>query len=213
MDALHRLGAKSVPVVAIGEKFVFAQSLADVAGLLGLQHDATPQLSPDALVQRLDGVLAAAARLVRQLPADVLETDVRNRARSHRELGYHIFRLVEAFIDVAVATNPSLERTHLNQPAPDGMRSTDEIAAYGEEVRRLLAAWWRDEPDRGATRTIATYYGPQPLHHVLERITWHPAQHVRQIAMLLEDMDIPPDRPLGEAELAGLPLPEKVWDD
>ena len=59
---------------------------------------------------------------------------------------------------------------------------------------------------------MPTYYGEQPLHEVLERTTWHAAQHVRQVMMVLDSLDITPDRPLTAADLAGLPLPEQVWD-
>jgi len=47
----------------------------------------------------------------------------------------------------------------------------------------------------------------------MERSTWHSAQHVRQLAMVVENLGIAPDRPLTAKETAGLPLPEKVWDD
>ncbi len=42
--------------------------------------------------------------------------------------------------------------------------------------------------------------------------TWHAAQHVRQVMMVLDGPDIAPERPLTAADLAGLPLPEQVWD-
>jgi hypothetical protein len=60
---------------------------------------------------------------------------------------------------------------------------------------------------------VKTYWGPQSLHEVLERTTWHSCQHVRQVMMILETLGIPPDHPLTQADLAGLPLPEKVWDE
>jgi hypothetical protein len=31
--------------------------------------------------------------------------------------------------------------------------------------------------------------------------------------LILESLGIPPDRPLSAADLAGLPLPEKAWDE
>jgi hypothetical protein len=48
---------------------------------------------------------------------------------------------------------------------------------------------------------------------VLERTTWHPTQHTRQLTLILETLKIKPDRPLTAADLAGLPLPDKAWDD
>jgi len=213
MDALLRLGVRSVPVVAVGDKFVFAQSLADVAELIGVDYDATPDLSPDELVQRLDTVLATAARLVRQIPADALEKDVRGRRRSLRQLSYHIFRIAEAFLEVTIEVGETLELDHINAAAPGDMRTTEQISDYGDGLRRRLAAWWDGETDRACARTVPVYWGAQKLHHVLERTTWHPAQHVRQITSLLEEAGIAPDGALTAADLAGLPLPEQVWDD
>lgn len=212
MAALLRLGARSVPVVAVGEKFVIAQSLSDVAKLIGIEHDSTPALSPDELVRRLDNVLAAAIRLTRQIPEHALGRDVGNRKRSFRQFGYHIFRIVEAFLEDTIERGETLLLEHLNADAPDDIRDADDIAAYGEAVRRRLNDWWSAEPDRAAARTVPTYWGDQDLHQVLERTAWHPAQHVRQLAAQLPEIGVQPDGPLTAAELAGLPLPEKVWD-
>ncbi len=212
MEELARLGARSVPVVARGTSFAFGQQMEDIAELLGLDYDPTPVLTPAELVSRLDQVLATAQRLIRQLPDHVLDQDVMGRKRSHRELAHHVFRIAHGFLDAA-ETGDILELAHLNALAPDGMVTVDQIAEYGGTVRRRFTTWWQAKAAGDAERTIATYWGDHPLHSVLERTTWHPAQHVRQIAMLLEDLGITPDGPLGPAELAGLPLPEKVWDD
>lgn len=213
MAALQRLGARSVPVVAVGDDFVFAQSLSDVAELLGLDYDSTPELSPDELVRRLDVVLAAAGRLVAQIPAEALGDDVMNRARSYRQLSFHIFEIVEAFLERTIKQGVTLELDHLNADAPENIQTSAHITAYGAAVRKRLQEWWTSESDRECSRIVPTYWGDQPLHHVLERTTWHPAQHVRQLAMLLPEFGITPDRPLSPADLAGLPVPEKVWDD
>jgi len=47
----------------------------------------------------------------------------------------------------------------------------------------------------------------------LERTTWHSGQHVRQLVMVLEMLGIEPDRPPTKENFAGLPMPDKVWDD
>jgi len=47
---------------------------------------------------------------------------------------------------------------------------------------------------------------------VLERTTWHVAQHARQLERLLELRGITPDPRLAPSLLTGLPLPEDVWD-
>jgi hypothetical protein len=51
------------------------------------------------------------------------------------------------------------------------------------------------------------------LHEYLERTTWHSGQHVRQLVMVLETLGIAPEKPPTREMFAGLPMPDKVWDD
>ena len=51
------------------------------------------------------------------------------------------------------------------------------------------------------------------MHEYLERTTWHSGQHVRQLVMVLDMLGIEPDGPAGQETFAGLPMPDKVWDD
>ena len=61
-------------------------------------------------------------------------------------------------------------------------------------------------------RRVETYFGVASLHYVLERSTWHIAQHLRQLASLMRDVD-PSIMPEIDAKLlAGLPIPIEVWD-
>ena len=60
---------------------------------------------------------------------------------------------------------------------------------------------------------VPTYFGATTRHEMLERTVWHSTQHVRQIASLLEQAGVTPDRPLTTDQIRGLPLTDKVWDD
>ena len=101
MEALLALGARSVPVVALGSNYVYAQSLSDVIGFLGLNLNPNERLAPALLVQRAGSVLRAALRFVAQIPADKLEADLRNRKRSIRQLAHHVFRIPQACLEAA----------------------------------------------------------------------------------------------------------------
>ena len=206
---LRRLGAQSVPVVSRGDEFVFAQSIRDVVAFLGLDAAPGPDLSPRELVERLDLILSAAQRYTLQMPAAELETMQPNRPRSYRALLYHIFRIPDAFLEMT--RSGTLEYEVLVAPPPEDMRTTVDIA--GEAVRQGILAWWNAREDETCSEGVPTYYGTQPLHEVLERTTWHPCQHVRQLMALLERLGIEPDRPLTAADLSGLPLPAGVWDE
>ena len=76
--------------------------------------------------------------------------------------------------------------------------------AVGENGKR--------EGAKAATTKLATYYGEQPLHHVMERCTWHSAQHARQIASVLEGFGIAPNGAITADDYAGLPMPKALWE-
>ncbi len=185
--------------------------MGDVARFLGIAAEEDSRLPPDELVERLDVILAGAVRFLRQIPLDRLDRRLPGRDRTYRELGYHVFRIAEAFLDVAAGA--VLTYDYYADRPPKTMRSSEAIALYGENVRRRLRDWWETAPKSACTASVSTYFGEKSLHEVLERTAWHAGQHVRQIMMLLEQMGIAPDRPLRAADFAGLPMPEKVWDD
>jgi len=212
MEELRKLGARSVPIVARGGEFVFAQTLTDVIKFLGLKVKAQEALSPEALIAKANIILPAAARYIRQIPPPELDKPFRNRNRPKRVLAYHIFRIVEGFLE-SMSDGKQLTYDRIMEAAPSSVTTGEDIARYGEEVLKKLNGWWAANPDKGCRREVDTYFGMHPLHVVLERTVWHPAQHTRQLMLVLETLGIAPDRPLTAMDLAGLPLPEKAWDE
>jgi hypothetical protein len=91
------------------------------------------------------------------------------------------------------------------------MATAADAARLIRSVTQALAVWWGANQSR-LPETLDTYYGQQALHAVLERTTWHVAQHARQLERLLELRGIVPTPRLSPALLAGLPLPRDVWD-
>ena len=212
MNELSKLGARSVPVVARGDRFVFAQTLGDVIKFLDLKVVLQDRLSPDELVRKMELVLPAAARYIRQIPNEWLDRPFRNRNRPIRVLAHHVFRIVEGFLE-AVRENRELTYDLIMQEAGPALRTGEDIARYGERVLGRTQEWWRSCPDRSCSNVMDTYFGRHPMHVVLERTVWHPTQHTRQLMLILETLNIEPERRLTGADLAGLPLPDKVWDD
>lgn len=163
------------------------------------------------IVSRIDTILAAAERFVRQMPDELLSHKVPNRDRTYRVLTHHIFRIPESFIEVA--DGGTLEAEALVAPPPDDMRSIGQIADYGASVRQRVSGWWLANPARPDEMPVATYFGIHPLREVMERTAWHSGQHVRQLMAILEMEGISPSTPLTRADFDGLPLPDKVWDE
>src|SRR5918912_3329685 len=72
MAELAELGVRTVPVVARGSEYVFAQELADVSAFVGRKVD-FQRLPPAALYDKWQKVLAAAQRHVMQIPSQRLQ--------------------------------------------------------------------------------------------------------------------------------------------
>jgi glutaredoxin len=208
MDALVALGARSIPVVARGTEWTYAQELDDVARFVGVES-ARDRLPPDVLASRLDALLAAAARHVRQLPPAALERTLAGRPdRAGADLAYHVAAIVDGLLDAA--NGGALTYEHfLRRPEGDA-RTHAALHATLSRARAALAQWWTDASPK--PEVVATYYGAQPLPGVLERTAWHVAQHCRQLESLVAAAGLAPDGPLSDRELGGLPLPEGLWD-
>jgi hypothetical protein len=208
---LQRLGARSIPVLSRGDEFVFAQNIAQVVAFLKLNEKAGPVLSPAQLVERMTRFIDAARVIVALMPDAKLDTEVPNRPRSYRALAHHMFRIPESFVEIA-------EGAFFDDKLPVEIRDKADIAsaaalaAYGGQVRDRVEGWWRQTPDKSAQQIVQTYYGPQKLHEVLERSTWHIGQHTRQWMMLLDMAGIAFERPLRDTDFADLPMPTQVWD-
>ena len=212
MERLRALGARSVPIVSRGTEFVFAQVIKDVVDFLGLADDTRPELSPAELAGRYRHVLDTAIRLTRQMPDGALENELPNRPRSWRVLMHHLFQIPNAFIDMDESSTP-MRYEDLTAPPPDDVRTSADIAGFGERTRARFQGWWEAVRDEDFDREMRVYFGTTSRHEMLERTVWHTTQHVRQLASLLEQSGIAADAPLTSDDIKGLPLTEKVWDE
>jgi len=212
-EQLLALGVRNVPVVAKGENYVFGQNLEDVAEFVGLQGTGHKPLPPSELIKKWVNVLRALQRYARQIPTErINERVIENRDRSIRLLHHHAFRIAEAYLE-SVVDGKEYAVQHANVPPKDGTHLTGEsIAQYGEGVIERLQKWWDGVEDKTLSTKMKTYYGMQPMHVVFERSTWHSAQHARQLMHVLERSGIEPNGRLTPQDLAGLPLPERLFE-
>ena len=208
---LERYGLRKVPVLAIGDKVAMGQMLDPFAKLAGLPMPGADGLTPEQLYKKYQMVFAAGQRYARQFSlARFRERVIPHREREIRTLCYHVFRIGEAFLETWNGAEYSAKIAD-NEP-PDTMLSGDDVARYGASVWQQYETWWRTLEDRALSRELKTYYGDTVAHKVFERVTWHSAQHCRQLIAVLERMGIAVDVPLTADDLAGLPLPERLWE-
>jgi hypothetical protein len=210
---LLELGAATVPVLARGDEYIFCQNIEDLAEFVGLHGSGHTPLPPAALIPRWITVLEVAKCAILQIPPEALGgRAIESRDRSVRLLAHHIFRIGEAFLEVVI-DRVEYQTQLANVPPLGGTFTTvEEIAGYGGSIARRIENWWSELPDKSCQWPVQTFYGAAPAHQLLERSTWHSAQHCRQMIAVLERFHIAPARVLGAEDLAGLPLPEGLWD-
>jgi glutaredoxin len=210
---LAALGIRTVPIVRRGTDWANGQVLRDVARVAGIAWGGTPVLPAAELVAREIEIQTTAQRLFAQIPDDKLGTLLPHRPRSYAHLAYHLFNICDAFLEHEVQGLPLKEGAYGRVPAPE-IDTKAGILAYGQDVLRRFRAWC-DGPGRTTdfSRKARVYYGDVTLHEYLERTTWHSGQHARQLVMVLGMLGIEPDQPPAKETFAGLPLPDKVWDD
>jgi hypothetical protein len=204
---LEPFGIPRVPATIVDGRAVHGWNPKALAELVGVPYVERQQLTPVELGRRLDTVLAATQRAIRQIPRDHLDMKAPGRDRTVRQLGFHFFRLSAAFADTREQGH--LAESWFEEKAPPEMTDGDAIARYGETVRRRLTEYYA-KPG-WCDGTVSTYYGPQSAHDFMERTTWHAAQHLRQIYWFLDRMGVPAASPLTDAAFDGLPIPRDVW--
>jgi glutaredoxin len=207
---LRRLGARSLPVVSRGREFVFGQSLDQVASFVGVKAKSAQRLPPVELVTLVRCIGDREVARHRDPGRQARPSPHSNRDRTLRDLAYHLSgpgrlrRNVEGeFEDWA---------HYVNLPTPPEINTSADILAFGDQAAANLSKWWQGVDDRKLLWTVKTHYGARAAWELLERQTWHSAQHMRQLQAVLEEFGVPLSRKANTALYAGLPLPAGLWE-
>jgi len=159
------------------------------------------RLDPRELGRRLDDVLAAGERMIRDVPEADLDPAL-------RELAFSLFRLGLGFADgMDLGRFPDDWR---HETAPADLLDGASVARYGALVRGRLGGWFEGAGPREFARVIAVHDGPQPGHELLKRVTGAAAERLRALHDGLARRGFPPREPLPSA-LDGLPAPARPW--
>jgi glutaredoxin len=208
LQELMARGARSVPVLIRGEEMIFTQSLEDVAKFVGKSRQIN-RLPPADLFQRWQYFLNTAIGLIHQIPEDRLhDFPIEKRSRTVSNLAYHIFQVAEGVM--AMTEGRTRDSREYDNAIYDHLQTKEQILAFAEGVIEAHKRWWA-ATDQTGQRRIQTYYGEQPLHQILERGTWHSAQHSRQLNHVLDGFDVSVENPIALSAYEGLPIPKAIW--
>ncbi len=213
LEELRALGVPGVPAVALPDgRVVHGWNPLGYAALVGVEHRPTVKLSPAELAGRLDRILSLTSRLILALPPESLAYKPAKRDRDLLNLGFHVFRLALAFADgMDLGEFPYRWLQERVPEAPPDFKDGAAVARYGALVRGRLGGWFEGAADSEYARIIKVYYGPQSGHDLLERTTWHAAQHLRQLHVVATELGVSLPDPLPVADFEGLPMPASLW--
>src|ERR1700730_9927802 len=125
-----------VPATIVGDRIVHGWNPQALAELIGVRYRAPKKLTPSELAERMDVVLAATQRAIRQVPREHLGMKYPGRDRTVRHLGFPVFRAAASFADTRELGH--LDGAWFEENAPPEMADGDAVAQYGEKVRRRL---------------------------------------------------------------------------
>lgn len=207
MKEVLAAGLRSIPVVRRGETYIYAQSLEDVAKLVGVTraHERLPQ---EELLDRWEKILDHAWRIVSEFDDDLIaRCAIAGRKRSVKDLASHVFQIPEAFM--LSLEDQSIDARALGAVPRENIRTRADLIAYIEAMVEKYRAWRAQGGGKRIPERMLTFYGNQPSSQVLERAVWHSAQHTRQLdhiaAGLGAELRVPPEL------YAGLPMPKRLW--
>lgn len=208
LEELRRFGVP-VPALAIGDRVAHGWNPEAYARLLDLPYEPPHRLPPGDLARRLDQVLEATHALVQRFDRAQMDHRPPERDRTVRDLAFHVFRLSLACIDGM--DKGFMPHEWLGETAPADLVDGPAVARYGALARGRLQGWFAGAGGDEYARVVDVYYGPQTGHELLERTTWHAAQHLRQLHDLAGRLGVTPKGGVPPELLADLPLPAAVW--
>jgi glutaredoxin len=208
MEEIMAAGLRSIPVVRKNGKYIYAQSLDDVAGHIGVTRN-HKRLPNDVLLDRWDPILTKARAIIAQFSDEDLEKDaIPTRKRTIKKVSVHIFQIVIAFrrqIEDGIT-----EIKPIQGYMDPSIKTRADVLAFAEKVQDGLRTWLANGGRAMIADRLQTYYGQQDSGQVIERAVWHCTQHTRQldhvcVGRLGKEFLVPPEL------YAGLPLPARIW--
>jgi glutaredoxin len=209
-DAMREVmaaGLRSIPAVRKGERFVYAQSLDDIAALLGVSRNHV-RLSNDLLAQRWDAVLEVTKDIVSLFDQGMLARPViLGRSRTISELSAHVYQVAESFL--RQVEDDTIDARAIYMAQLEGVDTPAGLLSYIEGIRADYRRWMHGGGVAALPKTLRTHYGVQPAAQVLERGVWHSTQHARQLDHVAAGMGAELRMP--QTLYDGLPLPKRLW--
>jgi hypothetical protein len=172
-------------------------------------------LFPAALRARYQVIMTTLCGLIHQATPEALRCTPAHWDWTVTDIAHHAASVMRVFLmdyDRQAYRGAPYRMDYETNRAPYDVTRADQLIAHAIDTLLHFNRWWADggclDP---LERVVSTYWGEQTLHACLEREVWHTAQHTRQVEALLREAGTDIAAPLTDADLAGLPLPERLY--
>jgi glutaredoxin len=211
MEELSARGIRGVPIVSRGDRFVYAQSLEVVNEFLGISEELPTRQTPF-IFEKWIALLKIAVGYIEACSPEELHADVlKERERPVGELSFHAFQVARAFLHcVKTGDLEWFERS--SGPVDMGVAmNKSSLLAYARDTLAELDGYW-NKGDTKFKETPAEFEGGlKSTQEFLDRSSWHSAQHIRQLAFVLERDGVELNPPWSADMIQGLGVPAGLW--
>jgi hypothetical protein len=210
-EEMKALGLVTVPVVAVGERYVIGYNPMKFKELLNLTSTARWEAEPGEMFAALDQLLGALQVAALQIPRDKLSYTSPDRDRDLQNFTIHISHRVQRGLDAARTLKFGASTPEIYIEAAKPHDTPEKIAAYAAGVQERLRAWRASAGDAALSQTVDGYMGQISLLQLFEMITNHTAHHLRQLYVFMERVRIEPKDPLSVEQLRGVTALKSVF--
>jgi uncharacterized damage-inducible protein DinB len=201
----------TVPVVALGERYVVGYNPLKFKDLLALSGEVRWTANPAELFAALDQLLGALEVAVLQIPADKLGYRSPDRDRDLQNFTVHTSHRVQRGLDSARTLRFGAPSNQIYVEAARPHDTPAKIAQYAADVRARLRAWRNEAGDAPLEQVVDAYNGQITLLQLFEMITNHTAHHLRQLYVFMQRLEIEPVQPLRVEQLRGVTVLENIF--
>jgi len=142
------------------------------------------RLDPVTLGRRLDDLLGAAERMIRDAPEAEMDAPAPEGDGRVRDVAFRIFRLGLGYADGMDTERFSDDWRH--ELAPEDLRDGASIARYAALVRGRLAGWFEGASPREFARIIPAPGGPRSGQDLLAQVCVEAEAQLGRLRLALE---------------------------
>ena len=179
-----------------------------------LKMDVEVELPSNAgwLADKYGIILDAAVRSIRQLDGDHLKQQVPWRPQTLRELFLHILSFPELAWLSHRHGSMSTEDIRSSNERIKGKMAVEDIAQYGDSVRRSVTQFLRSDDLEAFERVVPAHYGGEvTVIELLNIILRHSTHHLKQAYWFMDKvLGITPQNPASEVDMEGIATPVEL---